>query len=248
MVVGSSRKRTRAQFVPFRRTFNSQGTQTQGTTAVFRRANRRFAAGPKKSGTLRQQVSSLQRVVRKILPEVKNASIDLGQTNITTAGTVTHLTAITQGIGEDQRIGEDVTLTGIIIKGFFTSVDATPPTTTGSYYRFALICDKQQVGDTSATISTAFSSTNPVLALPSISFNDRYRYLWVSPLMAGWRITTGNQFPVCNHSWKGSIRVGFNGTASTDITKNGCYFVILTNDGANVLDFTGSARVSYTDS
>jgi len=249
LIMAQARKRTRSEWVTSKKSSRSQGTQTSGQTATFRKANRRHPAGPKKSGNLKQQVASLQKVVRQILPEIKNATIDLAQTNITSSGTITHLTAIGAGTGESERIGEDVTIRSIICKGYFTIMDGATPAVVGArYYRFAVIQDKQQIGDTSSTLTTAFSTSDPVLALPSLSFADRYRYLWVSPLIAGYAVITGNQFAVCNWSWSGTIPVGYNGTASTDITKNGLYFCILTTDNANALDFTGTARVSYTDS
>jgi len=252
-MVGTFRKRTRADYVSggTAKRFRSQGTQTgsRGINSTFRLANRRTVSGPKKAGTLTQQIKSLRAVVNKILPEIKNLTVDLGQTNITTAGTIQHLTAIGAGTNENQRVGEDVTITSIICKGRLQSVDVTAPTaaTSGSYYRFVLLTDKQQINDTVPAISDAFSSTDPTVTLPSISFADRFRYLWIGPLIAGYAAQGGGPLPVCNISWKGSIKVGFNGTTAADIQKNGCYFAILTNDLTNVVDFVGSARISFTD-
>jgi len=39
----------------------------------------------------------------------------------------------------------------------------------------------------------------------------------------------------------------YNGTANSDIQKNGIYVVFLTDDGGNVVDFTGVARIGFTD-
>jgi len=245
-------KRGRASWVtaPAAKRFRSRGTQTgfRGTQSTFRMANRRTVAGPRKSGTLTQQIRSLRAVVNKILPEIKNLTVDLAQTNITNAGTIQHLTAIADGTGENARVGEDVHVTSIICKGRLQTIDTSNPTGGGgSYYRFVLLTDKQQVGDTAPGVSTVFSSADPTLTLPNVSFADRFRFLWIGPLIAGYSVAGGGALPVCNISWKGNIKVGFNGTANTDIQKNGCYFAILTNDGNNVVDFVGSARVSFTD-
>jgi len=216
--------------------------------AGLQRFNRRYPNGPSKKGSLAQQVKSLQRVVKDILPELKNFTVDLGQTNFGVSGTIQHLTGIAQNPAENQRIGEDVTVKSIAIRGKISDMTSTGTLSTPSYYRFYVVKDRQQVNDTTPAISDIFSSTDPVLALPSISFSERFTFLWQSPLLQNNAVLTGNQFPVCTWSWSGTIKVGYNGSGSTDIQKNGIYFVILTTDAGGVVDFTGSARVSFTDS
>jgi len=213
----------------------------------LQRFNRRHAYGPSKKGSLAQQVASLQRVVKDILPEIKNATIDLAQTNFGTSGTIQHLTAIAQNPGENQRIGEDVTVKAICVKGQITNMITTGTLSTPAYYRFYVVKDKQQVNDTTPAISDIFSTTDPVTALPAISFSERFAFLWQSPLLQNNAVLSGNQFPVCNWSWSGTIKVGYNGTNTTDIQKNGIYFVMLTTDAGGTVDFAGSARISFTD-
>lgn len=219
-------------------------------TTAARRFNKRFPRGPRTRGTLYQQVKSLQKVVRDILPELKNASIDLAQTNITSSGAITHLTAISQNTTEVTRIGEDITVTKISIRGALSGQANIDPVTNNVpfYYRFFIVRDKQQVNDTVPAISDIFSSSNPVLALPSVSFADRFQFLWLSPVVSNQQYQTGTRTLIANHDWFGTIKVGYNGTASTDIQKNGIYFGILTSDTGSVVDFTGSARVVFTDS
>jgi len=216
--------------------------------AGLQRFNRRYPNGPSKKGSLAQQVKSLQRVVKDILPELKNFTLDIGQTNFGVAGTIQHLSGIAQNPGENQRIGEDITVKSISIRGKISDMTSTGTLSTPSYYRFYVVKDRQQVNDTTPAISDIFSTTDPVLALPSISFSERFTFLWQSPLLQNNACLNGNQFPVATWSWSGTIKVGYNGTASTDIQKNGIYFVILTTDAGGAVDFTGSARVSFTDS
>ena len=42
-----------------------------------------------------------------------------------------------------------------------------------------------------------------------------------------------------------NLKVDFNGTASTDIQKNGIYFLLLSNDTGNVVDINGIARIGF---
>lgn len=224
--------------------FNKRARTATGKVSRF---NKRFLKGPRTRGTLFQQVKSLQRVVKGILPEVKNAVISLNQTNFTSSGVVVHLTAIAQNTTVVTRIGEDITVKKISLRGKLSSV-ASSSGVTPVYYRFFLVKDKQQVNDTSPTISDIWSSTDPVLALPSLSFEDRFSFLWVSPVQTHVGISSGNNTGHIENVWSGNIKVGYNGVNTTDIQKNGIYFGILTDDGNNVVDFTGEARVSFVDS
>lgn len=217
------------------------------STAPFRSANKRRVGGVRSGGTLTQQVKNLQKVVREILPEIKNIGIDLAQTNFTSSGTVTHLTAIPQGVTEVTRIGEDVNLRELFIRGNISNMLTTGTTSTPVYYRFALIFDKQQINDTTPAVTDIFDSADPVRALPNNSNSERFKFVWVSPLICNNSVLNGNQMGVVTHTWRGLLKVGYNGANATDIAKNGAYFVILTSDSSNTVDFTGVARLMFTD-
>jgi len=59
--------------------------------------------------------------------------------------------------------------------------------------------------------------------------------------------STPTQKSFWSHSWKGNIKVQYNGNSSTDIQKNGLYVVILSSTAVTTGDHTGTARVAYTD-
>lgn len=208
---------------------------------------KRYVKGPSTRGTLYSQVKSLQRSIRSVLPEIKQTNVSLSQSNITTAGTISHVTAITGGTGDNNRVGEDIRVKKIAIKGFFGTV-ASGVTASPVYYRCYLIVDTQQQGDTTPTLTEVFNQSDPVLQFPSPNFSGRYRFLYCSPIMSNNSIIqgTGNQ-GVIDYTWSGDLKVGYNGGGTTDIQKNGVYFIIQTNDGGNVVDFNGSAFVYFTD-
>jgi len=209
--------------------------------------NKRIIGGPSKKGNLVSQVRSLQRVVQSFLPELKNTTVDLAQANFGTAGTIQHITAVAQGNAENQRIGEDMTLKKLFIKGQITNMKTTSTTSVPVYYRFLVVRDKQQVNDTVPAIGDVVSATDPVTAMPVVGFANRFQYVYVSPLICNNSTLLGNQMGVVDHSWSGTVRVGFNGSNATDIQKNGFYFLILTSDDAGTVDFTGTCRVVFTD-
>lgn len=227
--------------------------RTSGSTAVraYRTNFKHGIRGPKTTGTLYAQVKALQRAVKNLGPEKKYTDLTLAQTNITVAGAITHITAIAQGDSISTRTGNAVTVVSIACKGkIATGANALA---VGSYLRVLVVCDKQQVADTSpapATIITdGIFTADPVSMLPNTDFLERFRILHSSRLYDGSRIATGTatQDRTWEFSWSGNIKVQYNGTASSDIQKNGLYVVFLTDDGGNVLDFSGVSRIGFTD-
>jgi len=221
--------------------------RTATSASRFNLFNRRISSGPTRTGSLQSQVKSLQRVIAGILPEFKNATIDISQNNFTTAGTIQHISAIFQGVAENQRIGEDCFVKKIYLKAHIRDYTTSGATTQPSYYRLVLVRDKQQVNDTTPAISDVVSDTNPALSLPVIGFSERFEYLWVSPLLSNNCFINGNQLPTFEHVWTGNIRVGFNGANATDIQRNGIYLLLLNTDSSSLADLSGICRVSFTD-
>lgn len=213
--------------------------------------NRRTTGGPKTSGTLRQQVKSLQKVVKRLAPEKKMVDVSLAQANIPNTGAVTHITAVGAGTGQNQRVGNTINVTDITCRGFLTGgtdVDIV------SFMRFAIVVDKEQVADTQPTAANIFTSQQAVQAFPNLDNLERFRVLWMSSVydMRMVSLDTDSTVPptrssVVQGSWKGNIKVSFNGTASTDMDKNNIYFVILKELGTETADFSGTARIAFTD-
>jgi len=197
------------------------------------------------------QLKSLQRVVKNLAPEKKYIDLTLAQTNITVAGATTHITAVPQGDTISTRTGNMLNVVSITCKGkLATGANALA---VGSFFRILVIVDKQQVADTAPAVADVITdgvfAANPVSMLPNTDFLERFRILHSSRLYDGSRIATGTatQDRTWEYAWTGNIKVEYNGTANSDIQKNGIYVVFLTDDGGNVVDFTGVARIGFTD-
>jgi len=224
-------------------------------TARFRAFNRRTQSGPRAGGTLTQQVKALQRFCKNLAPEVKYIDAGLNVTNIPATGTVFPITTIATGDIEGTRTGNAVNVTAINLSGYFlrNSTDFAAD----SFYRIALVQDKEQVADTSPTAAQIFNNTGlPTEALPLLDSLTRFNVLWLSPVFDAWMMrldsdnlaaSTPTQKSFWSHSWKGNIKVQYNGNSSTDIQKNGLYVVILSSTAVTTGDHTGTARVAYTD-
>lgn len=219
-----------------------------GTKAV-KVLNKRTVRGPSRRGTVKQQLRSLQSVVSKLGPELKYFDSSVNFTNITIAGNVTGLLGIAEGTGETTRIGREILVKDVTIKGSLTLAGLTA----NSAFRFALVVDRQQISDTAPSATDIFQdgafSADPISAIPNVLHLERFRILYLSNIYNVNRFISGlaTSNPYVEICKTLNIKVSYNGSTSSDIEKNGIYFVTLTNDGSNTADFTGIARVGFTD-
>lgn len=227
------------------------------TAAVSSRA-KYSTKGPSSSGTLTQQVKSLQRIVRQLQPELKGVDIDIDASAISVAnGAVVHCTAIAQGDGQGNRTANLINVRKLDfgLKVVRSASYAFSPGT--AYFRWAVVIDKEQVTDTSPVALSAFEyPASPHIDFPQILNNERFRYLYVSQCydLALMNIanvsgvaTTANYSTVMKFHWDGENKVGYNGSATADIEKNGIYVVYMTSGTSDSLNVTGKARVQFTD-
>jgi len=254
--IGQVRKRVMAPFVSRKR----RRFAPKGRTATFNRQTRRNVRGPMSRGSLRDRVSSIARVVKSIVPEIKYTSESLASSNIQAAGDVIPLTAVAAGTGSNERVGDVITVKSIQCYGIISrTADATA---SDIYFRFCVFVDKEQIADTEPTIATVFESAGePWVPVPSLATQGRFRMLAMSKLYSTVQFVPdldsvygGNpgtlvptQMPYVEIKWSGDIKVTYNGTADTDIQKNGIYFGIMCSQNSTI-DFTGAALVSYIDS
>lgn len=224
-------------------------------TGRFRFLNKRTQTGPRTNGTLTQQVKALQRFVKTLAPEVKYIDNTLFQTDIPATGAVVHVSAVAQGDTQGTRTGNTINVTGVDLSGNFIRISTD--FAGAAFLRVALVQDREQVADTAPSVANIFATGDPVNALPNLDTLERFRILWLSPVMDAWQMVLDSDRLVAgsvpthkgtySHSWKGNIKVSFNGTASTDIQKNGLYFCYLTSSGVTTFDANGFARLCYTD-
>lgn len=239
---------------PFKR---AKVTATKAANAT----RKNHPAGPRRTGTVLQQLRSLQAIVKKSLPEIKYKDIALDQTDIPNAtGAVVHLTAIAQDDTVSTRTGNTIQIQSLNLSGYFVRQNTLTYTANG-YYRIALVIDKQQVADTAPTIGDVFDygAGASTRFLPKVAALERFRVLWVSEIFDPLRMvlnqnlttasagipTQSTYFQYCNE--KMNLRVDYNGSAITDIQKNGIYFLVLSSDTADVVDINGIARIGFID-
>lgn len=219
---------------------------------------------PQASLALARKVNRLSKIVKGIQPELKFLSLTGSAANVTdTTGLAVPLVFLTAGTDYNNRISDRVRVKRVQftvrISTAAASLGATP--TSEEFTRFYLIQDLQQVSDTSPTVNDVlFSGSTPQFPVLNMSTaQGRYKMLWHSPLMVHSRLATSSvagavttplsptQSPVVSCDRSMDLLVTFNGTANTDIQKNGLYLLVSTNLAADTLDIDYNWRVSYLD-
>lgn len=212
---------------------------------------------------LARKVKTLERQMKARAPEEKFVDVSLSFINVASgSGAVGHLTIIAAGSDFNQRIGDTVRIhriTGHL--RLATGAGSLGATLSGEeFVSSSIVVDGQQVGDTSPTASAVFADANP----PSVLLNEavshkRFKILSTSPLLEAARVgpnsvigvVTYAQAPTQSAVWyydfPCAIRTSFNGTATTDIEKNGIYMVVRSSIAAASADLDGRCRLYYTD-
>jgi len=235
----------RLQFTPYRTPKRARFMKTPRTPAASLKVlNRRQTRAPSAKGTVKQQLASLRRAVKHLAPELKLTDLNLAQTNVSSSGTIQHVSNVAQGTDSNQRVGNSINVRNISLH-----VTLTPGTETSTtcHYRYALVQDKQQIADTAPGVSDVFTTTDPKVTMPAQGSRERFNILWMTKPFSITELTTGSRPYTREWTWSGSITIDYNSSAQTDQQKNALYFIILTDSGASTVDFTGTMRLQYTD-
>lgn len=211
---------------------------------------------------LAQKVVKLTKLVSGLRPETKYIDTSLTSNNVSVNnGVVINLTAIGGGTGINQRVGDAVNMLWWNLNLSVTLSSAQNTTTEMPSFRFYIARDVQQVSDTAPIGADLVDQPSlPKIQLLNVSTTMQRRFQIVydsKPQL----IFPGTGLSILNNSVvypqrcqfnlrgfkKGPIR--FNGTASTDIQKGGLFLFFYTDvtTSGDVLDFTGTSRVAYTD-
>jgi len=177
----------------------------------------------------------------KTLVNSEKHKIDSGPAsiNVDSTGTVVHLTNIAQGDGTNQRTGNSILLSGCSVKLQIALNSAA----TVSALRILLFHDKQQVADGTPTIGEVLNSVSTMAHLNATNIG-RFSILMDKMLMLG---TGSNTTKVIQEYFKIQKHVRYNGTAGTDIQKNGLYIMFLSTEPTNVVLVSYGIRVSFHD-
>lgn len=156
-----------------------------------------------------------------------------------TSGTVVHITNIAQGDDDNNRTGLSVLVKSVFIR-MSATINASATTT---FIRIILFRDTQQVGDSTPAVTSILESASYLAPLNTNSVG-RYSVLKdVLFCLDGVRQDT----KIMKWYKKMSSHVRYNGTASTDIQKNGMYLLFISSEATNTPSLPYNIRLAYHD-
>jgi len=211
---------------------------------------------------LAKRVMQLSRLVKVRKPEVKGFDLNFGTSSVSVStGQVVHLTAIPQGLTSISRVGDAIRVTGIDFQ-FIPNLDPGSVSSTGNVQaiRYCIVQNLQQQDSTDpvagGSLVSVFDNPNPVVALKSFSGLSRFKFLYDSGTIilnwtqAGFTPDYARTHFARRRFIKCNIPVEYSNTTGASITKNGIYFVIISNctvAAAASFDYNAVSRVFYTD-
>lgn len=192
---------------------------------VFRRRRRTFRR--KFRGRRRSFRRRRMRRVGRPRPELKVNEIIPSTISFDTAGGSTSvITLIGEGIGRGQRIGDKVIVKSISVCGDFAADQASAQVE--EWVRFAIVQEKQQIGDTSPPLSAIYAQDNNPFSMRELASRGRFRVLASRTFKLDHR-NVQTKMVFINFNFKTGLTVRYNGAATTDIQKNGLYVVLQSN-------------------
>jgi len=211
---------------------------------------------------LARKVAQLSKYVKGLKPEMKFADISLSATNVSpTTGVTTLMSSIAAGAGVNQRVGENVQIK--YIEMHFEAIFAgsvASSTNDNPSYRVYIVQDKQQVPNVSPALSDLVDQpSTPTVQLFNVQEQKRFRVIYDSGpqvCVFGTAAGVGNSSIalssriLLNIKKRVSISTEFNGTANTNIQKNGIYFIVSTDMLAAAVpcfDYFATSRIGYID-
>lgn len=157
---------------------------------------------------------------------------------ISSAGVIFQLTEISQGNTMGTRTGNSILLRNLSQRLRLTKNTSAVTTVV----RVILFQDKQQVADTQPTIGDVLQSTSVDAPLNANNFG-RFNILTSKVI-----VLDSNRPMYHKESFRSMFsHVRFNGTASTDISKNGLYVMFISDQPTNQPTLDYYSRLSYRD-
>lgn len=169
----------------------------------------------------------------------KDHSVDaVGIDNST--GLVYPLTDVAVGDHQTNRTGNSIL--GKYVFGRYQIVQHAAASQTN--VRVLIVQDKQQIADTYPTLNDVLETVTPLSSLDTARFPGRFNVLYSKNIILDSASRTID-FDKVRIDY--STHVKYNGTASTDIAKNGIYFMLISDEATNVPYLSSRLKFSFHD-
>ena len=162
-----------------------------------------------------------------------------GTFDVNNAWSVTPLNQVPVGDTKDARTGNSILQKSLMRRMRITKHSSAAHTV----FRYLLIVDKQQVADTNPTGANVFELNNNIDSLLSRDTCGRFT------ILVDKTITLSEDKPIYHleRFHRLSSHARFNGTATTDIQRNGLYFFIMSDQATYSPTFDYYFRLTYHD-
>lgn len=209
--------------MPYRRKYKKRGKGPFNDKTCLITANKAWALAK----WLKERINA----EKKVFDNTVTATPD-------TSGAVTHLSAIADGITENERVGLSIKSVALNVKGSANlHVSAT-----STYLRAIYFVDLQQVSDTSPGVTDVLQSASVNSFLNPDTFG-RFK------ILSDRRYKLNTDQPNVLHSLNKKLNhhIRFNGTLGSDIQKGGLYLLTISSEAANTPTYSTQCRVRYYD-
>lgn len=174
--------------------------------------------------------------------EMLHLDTNFSAASVLGSGAVSHLTAIAQGDTSAGRTGNSLLLRSL---SYRFKLEINSSVTSNTTVTMIIFQDTQQVGDTSPAATDVLAQANTYSLLSTLTAGrfkilKRKSYL-LTPASGGRPAIEQKGF------MKLYSHVRYNGTASTDIQKNGLYVLFISSESTNTPTVNGTFRIGYHD-
>lgn len=194
--------------------------------------------GEKIGGSIGAIASKVKNIIEELNVEHKHID-DVISTAALTTGVVYPLVIVPQGLGASDRTGNSIKVTSLLLRY------AIAAGLSNCHCRVMVFRDNQQIGDTTPALGDVLQFVDIYSPLDASTNVGRFSILYdkTHNLVVGGDSAQTNLIKVFK---KLNTRVRFNGSALTDIQKNGLYMAFL-SDNANNPQLTYRSRVRFVD-
>lgn len=183
----------------------------------------------------------MTKIAKKVVrseAELKHNSANAISFTIPTTGQIGLLSNPIQGDREVDRTGNEIEAIYMNMK-YHVLWDTAG---VGGIMTIWLIKDIQQIADSTPVIADVLETT-VISALPNWNNRKRFKILDKKTFYQD----TSKAEVMSEFTQKLNCKIQFNGTALTDIQKNGIYFIAVSNETVNVPSVRITKRLVYTD-
>ncbi len=160
---------------------------------------------------------------------------------IDSSGTVQPLFEMNQGDGDGERIGLQIKCSYMDIR-FVGKIK--PTVATDTQMRVILFVDKQQVADSDTNVANVLETVSTYSPIDNVTGRSRFRILYDRQFSLN-SVSRGTF--IVHKRIRLNLKQRYNGTAFTDIQKNGIYLLLLSGEATDVPTFVFHASLYYYD-